>query len=90
MYTGLSVAETQTNTSRSIKDCNGKKASEVADACLKPAAVEAGNKGYTVESESTSGDTFTIERNSEGEVTRSCVQAAGSKGCATGKLVIGF
>jgi type IV pilus assembly protein PilA len=84
LYTGLSVAEIKSY-EPTVKDCNGKKASEVGDACLKPAAVEAGNKGYTVESESTSGDTFKIERNSEGQVTRTCVQAAGSKGCATGK-----
>jgi type IV pilus assembly protein PilA len=39
--------------------------------------------GYTVTAKSTSGDTFTIT-NAAGEITRSCVQAAGSKGCPTG------
>jgi type IV pilus assembly protein PilA len=39
------------------------------------------NKGFEVTATSTSGDTFTIKRNQNGVVTRSCVQAAGSKGC---------
>ncbi len=68
-----------------VNECEGKKASEVGDACLKAVTVEAGEKGYTVETESMSGDTFKVARNSEGNVTRTCVQEKGSKGCATGK-----
>ncbi|MHB8241698.1 MAG: type II secretion system protein [Solirubrobacteraceae bacterium] len=41
------------------------------------------NKGFEVTATSTSGDTFKIKRNAEGVVERTCVQAAGSKGCAT-------
>jgi type IV pilus assembly protein PilA len=83
-YKGLSVGEIKSY-EPTVKECNGKKASEVGDACLKAVSVEAGERGYTVESESVSGDTFKIERKSEGEAVRSCTQAEGSKGCATGK-----
>jgi type IV pilus assembly protein PilA len=38
---------------------------------------------YTVTATSTSGDTFTVHRNSSGEIERSCTQVAGSKGCPT-------
>jgi type IV pilus assembly protein PilA len=38
---------------------------------------------YTVTATSTSGDTFTVHRNSSGEIERSCTQAQGSKGCPT-------
>jgi type IV pilus assembly protein PilA len=84
LYTGLSVAE-EKSYEPSIKECNGKKASEVGDACVKAAAASEENKGFEVEAESVSGDTFKIARNSSGSVTRTCVQVAGSKGCATGK-----
>jgi type IV pilus assembly protein PilA len=83
-YKALSVAEIKSY-EPTVKECEGKKASEVGDACLKAVTVEAGEKGYTVETESVSGDTFKIARNSEGSVTRTCVQEKGSKGCATGK-----
>lgn len=39
---------------------------------------------FTVTAKSTSGDTFTVARNAEGEITRSCVQASGQKGCPSG------
>ncbi|MFI5003657.1 MAG: type II secretion system protein [Solirubrobacterales bacterium] len=39
---------------------------------------------YTVTATSPSGDTFTIARAAGGEITRTCVQAVGSKGCASG------
>jgi type IV pilus assembly protein PilA len=39
---------------------------------------------FEVETESSSKDTFKIARNAEGEITRTCVQAAGSKGCPSG------
>jgi type IV pilus assembly protein PilA len=38
---------------------------------------------YEVTATSTSGDTFTIERNAQGEITRKCSQVVGSKGCPT-------
>ena len=39
---------------------------------------------YKITATSTSGDTFTVERNGTGEISRTCNQVAGSKGCATG------
>ena len=39
---------------------------------------------YIVTAKSLSGDTFTIERTNTGEIKRTCVQVAGSKGCPTG------
>jgi type IV pilus assembly protein PilA len=39
---------------------------------------------FKVTAKSTSGDTFTIERSAAGEISRTCVQAAGSKGCPSG------
>jgi type IV pilus assembly protein PilA len=53
------------------------------NAYLSAVAVIETGKGYEVTAKSTSGDTFKIKRNAEGAVTRTCVQATGSKGCAT-------
>jgi len=39
---------------------------------------------YEVTAKSSSGDTFTIKRGAEGEISRTCVQASGSKGCPSG------
>ena len=39
---------------------------------------------FKVTAKSTSGDTFTISKNAESVVSRSCVQATGSKGCPSG------
>jgi len=36
---------------------------------------------YKVTAKSSSGDTFWVERNAEGEIKRGCEQVAGSKGC---------
>ena len=47
-------------------------------------AAEGGTTTFKVTAKSPSGDTFTISRNAEGEITRSCVQATGSKGCPSG------
>jgi type IV pilus assembly protein PilA len=38
---------------------------------------------YKVVATSTSGDTFTIERKATGEISRTCTQVTGSKGCPT-------
>jgi type IV pilus assembly protein PilA len=51
------------------------------NAYLSTVTVLTGNTGYEVTATSTSGDTFTIKRNSEGVVTRTCTQVTGSKGC---------
>jgi type IV pilus assembly protein PilA len=39
---------------------------------------------FKVIATSTSGDTFTIEREATGAIKRSCTQVTGSKGCPTG------
>jgi type IV pilus assembly protein PilA len=39
---------------------------------------------WTVTAKATTGDTFTLKRLASGEVERTCAQAVGSKGCATG------
>ncbi len=46
--------------------------------------VTPGSNTYTIVATSTSGDTFTITRGTEGEIVRSCVQASGSRGCPSG------
>src|SRR5579862_6069498 len=38
---------------------------------------------FVIVAESTSKDTFTITRNAEGEVSRTCTQVTGSRGCPT-------
>jgi len=43
-----------------------------------------GTNTYTVVAKSTSGDTFTITRGATGEITRTCSQETGSKGCPSG------
>ena len=40
--------------------------------------------GYKVVAEGTEGDTFTIKRNKEGEITRTCAAAKAGTGCPTG------
>jgi type IV pilus assembly protein PilA len=52
------------------------------EAYLSAASGTAGT--YTVTAKSTSGDTFTIARSEAGSITRSCIQAAGQKGCPSG------
>jgi type IV pilus assembly protein PilA len=47
-------------------------------------AATGGASEFSVTATSTSGDKFTIARNSTGEITRSCEQVTGSKGCPTG------
>jgi type IV pilus assembly protein PilA len=39
---------------------------------------------FTLTSKASSGDTFTVSRNAEGVISRTCVQAVGSKGCPSG------
>jgi type IV pilus assembly protein PilA len=80
LYKGLSVAE-EVKYEPTVKNCNGKKASEVGDACLAKAEAAEENKGFVVEAESVSGDTFKITRDKEGSVTRTCVNSGNNKGC---------
>ena len=47
-------------------------------------AAEGQPSSYSVTATSTSGDTFTVQRGEGGEVTRTCSQAQGSKGCTSG------
>jgi type IV pilus assembly protein PilA len=47
--------------------------------------VEGATTTYKVTAKATSGDTFTVERTAGGEIKRTCVQAAGSKGCPSGE-----
>jgi type IV pilus assembly protein PilA len=67
--------------------CEGKTAAELTNACLTKATVLEESKGYEVVSESVTGDTFTWKRPNAGEVSRTCVAAAGAAlgGCRTGK-----
>ena len=83
-YKGLSAAEIHSY-EPTVKECGAETAAKLGNACLLPVTVEAGEKGYTVEAESTSGDKFKIVRDSEGNTKRECTQVEGSKGCATGK-----
>jgi type IV pilus assembly protein PilA len=59
-------------------------AAENNNAYLSSAKEIESGAGYEVIATSTSGDTFKIERTGEGVIKRTCVQVAGSKGCATG------
>jgi type IV pilus assembly protein PilA len=52
------------------------------EAYLEAASGEA--NAFTVTTKSPSGDKFTIARNANGEVTRTCSQVESSKGCPTG------
>lgn len=51
------------------------------EAYLSAATHNAAGTEYVVTATSTNGDTFTIERNSSGEITRKCKAVTGSKGC---------
>jgi type IV pilus assembly protein PilA len=76
-YTGMTAALLKTY-EPTIQTSEGN-----GNAWLSGVTVETGNKGYEVTATSTSGDTFSVKRNSEGVVERKCTQAAGSKGCAS-------
>ncbi len=60
---------------------------DTSDAILISATPDAGDKGYTVVSQSSNGNTFTIHRAADGTVTRTCVAAkpALPAGCVGGK-----
>jgi type IV pilus assembly protein PilA len=74
-YASISAAKLQA-IEPTLKDTSGAKFKEAVE-------TESG-AGYKVVSEAAStGDTFTIERNKEGEITRSCA-TAGKNGCPTG------
>jgi type IV pilus assembly protein PilA len=61
---------------------------DTTGATLASAAPAAANKGFTVSSRATDGNTFTITRAADGIVTRTCSVASGSGnpgGCVAGK-----
>jgi type IV pilus assembly protein PilA len=47
-------------------------------------AAEGAATTFTVTAKASSGDTFTVARSAAGEISRTCVQAKGSKGCPSG------
>jgi type IV pilus assembly protein PilA len=75
LYTGMTAAALHTY-EPSIQTAAGN-----GNAYLSNVTVATGNTGYEVTATATSGDTFTIKRNSEGVVKRECTQVTGSKGC---------
>ncbi len=77
-WAGLSIAE-EHSYEPSIQTAEGG-----GNAYLVTAKEVESGKGYEVVAKSVSGDEFKIVRNSEGVVKRTCKQATGSKGCATG------
>lgn len=60
-------------------------AAQTGKACLKEAAAATGGteKTYKVTTIASDGDTYTIERAANGELTRTCTEEAASKGCLT-------
>ncbi len=62
------------------------KAAESGKACLdeEAAATVGAAKEYKVTTISSDGDTYTITRNEKGELTRTCTETGGSKGCPSG------
>ena len=85
LYEGMTVAELH-KYEPTIPECGGATAATLSPpaACLKAVTVPANHKEYSVETESVSGATFKIERNEEGQTTRTC-NAHGSKGCLSSK-----
>jgi|SRR6185437_831276 len=78
------VSKTEVNSyEATVHECTAAKASGMKEACLLKAEGIEGNKGFEVETESTSGDTFSIKRNAKGEVARKC--AGTEKGCPPSK-----
>ena len=74
-YKGITAAELKKYEPSILTEKNGK------EAYLKEATeVEAG-VGYTVVAEGTEGATFTIERNKNGEIKRTCAPAKAGTGC---------
>lgn len=80
-YTKVSKAEVKAY-EPTVHECT-EAAAKLKEACLKEAAEAEGGKGFTVETESTSGDTFKIARDKEGNVKRTC--AGAEKGCPPSK-----
>ena len=75
LYTNCTLAELE-KYEPSLKTNAAK---EAAIETVTPAAT-----GYTIVAKSTSGDKFTLARSATGEISRSCSQATGSKGCPSG------
>ncbi len=76
-YTGLSLEEVKKYEPVILIKAEGN------NAYLSTAAATESGAGFEVIATSSSGDTFKITRTAEGVVTRTCTQAASSKGCQT-------
>jgi type IV pilus assembly protein PilA len=59
---------------------------QTGKACLKEAAAATTGteKTYKITTISNDGDTYTVERAANGELTRTCTETGGSKGCPSG------
>jgi type IV pilus assembly protein PilA len=58
--------------------------SSTSEAYLSAAAEKESGAGYEVTAKGTEGATFTVARNKEGEITRTCTPVKASSGCSTG------
>jgi type IV pilus assembly protein PilA len=73
-YEKVTLAELKAYEPSIVETANGK------EAYLSSAGTPQANS-YEVTATSTNGDTFTIKRNSSGEISRTCKAVTGSKGC---------
>ena len=79
-YAGLSTKEVNAY-EPTVHACTAEKAAGMKEACLVQA--KENESGFLVETESTSGDKFSITRDKEGNVTRKC--SGTEKGCPPSK-----
>jgi len=79
-YGGLTTAELE-KLETGLSGCGAKTVAEQTNACFLKGEATEENKGYTVVARAAnSGDEFTITRNKEGEITRSCKSS--TTGCS--------
>jgi type IV pilus assembly protein PilA len=72
---------------KEAKDLQAYESSIIVKATEKEAYLSAASgtaTTFTATATSSSGDTFTVERNEKGEIVRKCVQKGSSKGCPSG------
>jgi type IV pilus assembly protein PilA len=81
-YGGLSKKEVNAY-EPTVHECGAETAAKLKEACLVEAKSAESEKGFEVETESTSGDKFKIARNEKGEVKRTC--SGTEKGCPPSK-----
>ena len=87
----IAIVSYATDNNGSFEGASQEKLEEI-EPSLKPAGaghaslskVEATSTTYKLTVTATTGDTFTLARNSSGEAVRTCKQAAGSQGCPNG------